>query len=140
MLLRLIVLFVTIPVVELLILVEVGRWVGLAATVALVIGTGVLGAALTRHQGLRVLAELRQQMAAGQPPAATMLEGLLILIAGAVLLTPGLLTDACGFALLVPSIRRRVRDRLQKALIGRIRPARPDVIDVDWHEERPDDS
>ena len=136
MLLRLIALFVTIPVVELLLLLEVGKRLGLAATVVLVIGTGVLGAALTRHQGLRVVAQLRQQMQQGVPPAATMIEGLLILVAGAVLLTPGLLTDLCGFALLVPAIRHRIRERLQRALIGRMRPAPPpDVIDVEWREE-----
>ncbi len=105
----LIVLFVTIPLAELALLVWVGGQVGLAATVALVIVTGILGASLARSQGLATLARFQRRLAAGELPHQDLVEGILILVAGAVLLTPGLITDVAGFLLLVPVVRGAVR-------------------------------
>lgn len=141
---RLILLFVTVPLVELVLLVQVGRHVGLLPTVVLVVVTGILGAALARWQGVRTLSRFRAAVNAGRMPHRELLEGLLILIAGAVLLTPGLLTDAVGFLLLVPWVRAAVGRRLLAAIKDRVvvvgpgppgeprRPAEPDVIDVDY--------
>lgn len=106
---RLLLLFTVVPLVELALLVQLGRWMGLVPTVALVLLTGVLGAALARQQGLRTLARLRADVDAGRMPADALIDGLMILVAGAVLLTPGLLTDLLGFALLVPATRRALR-------------------------------
>ena len=85
---------------------------------ALVILTGIAGAALARQQGLSTLARFRDAMAEGRLPHEELVEGVLVLVAGAVLLTPGLLTDVCGFLLLVPGLRRKVG----RQLIDRLGP------------------
>ena len=105
--LLLILLLVT-PLAEIYVLVEVGSAVGAVAAVALVVLTAVVGAALMRAQGLATLLRARATMARGETPALEMLEGAVILVAGALLLTPGFITDAAGFACLVPSVRQRL--------------------------------
>jgi len=122
---RLLLLFTLVPLSELFLLVELGRRLGTWPTIALVLATGALGAWLARRQGLRVLAEIRAEQAAGRLPTAALVDGLLVLVAGAVLLTPGLLTDLCGFALLVPAIRGAIRRRLSTAFGRRIQIIRP---------------
>lgn len=125
MFLRLLLLFTLVPLTELFLLVELGRRMGTLPTVALVLATGALGAWLARRQGLRVLGEIRSEQAAGRLPAAALVDGLLVLVAGAVLLTPGLLTDLFGFALLVPQVRGVVRRRLRTAFGRRVTVLRP---------------
>lgn len=112
MFLRLALLFVLVPLVELALLIQVGRWVGIVPTVALVVLTGILGAALARYQGLVTLGRFRKALEEGRPPHRELVEGILILMAGAVLLTPGLLTDVTGFLLLVPPVRGFVAGRV----------------------------
>ncbi len=116
---RLLLLFTTVPLIELALLVEIGKRVGLAATIALVLTTGVLGAWLAKREGLRTLARLRRELQQGRMPAEPLLDGLMILVAGAVLLTPGLLTDLFGFTLLIPparaAVRRLVADRFRRS-------------------------
>ena len=109
-----------VPLAEIYVLIEVGSEVGAVAAVALVVLTAVVGAALMRAQGLATLLRARAAMARGETPALEMLEGAVILVAGALLLTPGFLTDAVGFACLVPSVRQRL---LLAAV--RLRPAGP---------------
>ena len=109
MFLRLLLLFTIVPLVELFLLVKLGTVIGVGPTVLVVICTGVLGASLARWQGLGVLRRVSDDLAQGRLPADALIDGLLILIAGAVLLTPGLITDALGFMLLVPQGRALVR-------------------------------
>ena len=120
MFLRLLLLFTAVPLVELALLLWIGRRVGPLPTILLVVGTGTLGAWLARSEGLKAFYRVREEMAAGRLPAEALLDGLLILIAGAVLLTPGLLTDLAGFALLTPfgrrAVRRRVAERMRRVL------------------------
>ena len=119
----LLILFLVVPVAEIYVLIEVGSVVGAVATIGLVVLTAVVGAALMRAQGLATLFRARAAMAKGEVPALELLEGAVILIAGALLLTPGFITDATGFACLVPSVRRRLilaTVRLRPA--GRPRP------------------
>ncbi len=130
MALRLVLVFTIVPIVELFLLVKIGGAVGLAPTLLLVVGTGALGAWLTRIQGLRVLREIRTDMEEGVMPAAALLDGALIAAAGLLLLTPGLLTDACGFLLLVPAIRARIRRALGNAIRRRFGPPGPPTIDI----------
>lgn len=115
---RLALLFVVVPLLELALLVQMGQWVGLWPTLILVFGTGVVGAALARSQGLRTLGAVQSEMAQGRLPGGALLDGLAVLVGGAFLLTPGLLTDVAGFTLLIPTTRRLVRGvvarRLQK--------------------------
>lgn len=108
MLLRLILLFTLLPIAELALLLWLGARIGLLPTLALMIVTGVVGATLARLQGLATLARFQKAVAAGRLPGTELVEGLLLLVAGAVLLTPGVLTDAAGFLLLVPPVRRGV--------------------------------
>lgn len=117
---RLLILFITVPLIELALFLTVGERIGLPATLAIVILTGLLGAWLTKTQGLRVLQRYRQSMAEGRLPHEEVIEGLLILIAGAVLLTPGFLTDAIGFLLLTPPVRAVVIRQLKQSLKNRI--------------------
>lgn len=109
MLFYLILLFTLIPFVELVLLLWLAEQFGWLHTLLLVIVTGVLGASLARWQGLRTLGRIQQEMAAGKVPGNALVDGLLILVAGALLLTPGVLTDACGFALLVPPLRNMLK-------------------------------
>lgn len=120
MLLRLLALFTIVPFIELALLIWIGRHMGLPATLALVVGTGFLGAALARHEGLRCLRRIQEQLTAGQLPADSLLDGLLILVAGALLITPGVLTDMLGFALLLPPFRRVVKRYLKLRFQARI--------------------
>ena len=120
MLMRLILLFVTVPLLELYLLVRIGEWIGLLPTIALVLFTGALGATLARAQGLATWGRFQAAMAQGRLPGAELVEGILILVAGAVLLTPGVLTDVLGFLLLVPALRRRVVVHLAGRLRARV--------------------
>lgn len=100
--------FVTTPIVEMYLLIEVGGYIGATWTIALVMLTAVIGITLLRRQGLATLARGVTRMQQGEVPAQEMAEGILLGIAGALLLTPGFVTDAVGFALLTPGIRQRL--------------------------------
>jgi UPF0716 protein FxsA len=117
---RLLLLFVLVPVLELFLLIEIGQWIGTGPTIALIILTGVLGAFLARRQGLQVLARLRSEIQSGQPPTDSIFEGVLVLVAGAFLMTPGVLTDIVGFSCLIPATRRLIKRaiwaRLKRAI------------------------
>ena len=89
MLSRLIFIFVAVPLVELAILLRIGQWIGLMPTVALVVTTGVAGAALARQQGVRAFLAVQRELASGRLPGRSLLDGLAILVGGALLLTPG---------------------------------------------------
>lgn len=120
MLSRLIFLFVAVPLVELAILLQVGQWIGLLPTVGLVVATGIAGAALARQQGVRALLAVQQELAEGRLPGGSLLDGLSILVGGAFLLTPGILTDVAGFSLLFPLSRRWLQRRIQGRMERRI--------------------
>lgn len=100
--------FIVVPLIEIALLIQLGSVIGLLATIGIVIATAVIGTSLLRSQGFGVLARANQTMQSGKVPVEPVVEGVLLLIAGAFLLTPGLLTDAFGFSLLAPFIRRRV--------------------------------
>jgi len=120
--------------VEVLLLVWVGKWLGLGPTLALVIVTGVLGASLARRQGFRVWGRIQRELREGRMPASDLIDGLLVLIGGIVLLTPGLITDGCGFALMIPGVRRWMRSRIEPRFSSmtqqRWSGPKEDVIDV----------
>lgn len=101
----LLLLFFTIPLIEIYLLIQVGSVIGAGWTVFLVVLTAVLGAALLRQQGLSTLARFQQSVARGELPATTLIEGMVLLVGGAMLLTPGFFTDALGFLCLFPPTR-----------------------------------
>ena len=118
--LRLLLLFVVLPAVELALLIELGSRIGTPATLGLIAVTGIVGASLARRQGLGVLRRLQEETQAGRLPAGSLVDGVLILVAAALLVTPGILTDAFGFACLVPGFRnlakRELRRRFERAV------------------------
>lgn len=111
-------LFTLVPVAEIALLLRVGELVGGLPTVALVILTGLLGAALAKHEGLRVISDWQGALAEGRMPSEGVASGLLVLVGGVLLVTPGLLTDVVGFSLLIPQTRR-VAERWLKAFVAR---------------------
>lgn len=123
----LLLLFVVLPAVELALLIEVGSRIGTAATLALIAVTGVVGAALARRQGFGVLRRLQAESEAGRLPAGSLVDGVLILVAGALLVTPGILTDAFGFACLVPAFRNLVKATLRRRFERAVREGRVQV-------------
>lgn len=119
---RLFLLFTLVPLVELALLIRIGEWVGALPTVALVATTGLVGAWLARREGTRSWTAVREELSAGRVPGRELLHTLMIVIAGALLVTPGVLTDAAGLLLLLRPFRNaaidRVRGRLEKQVSG----------------------
>ena len=117
---RLAFLFIIVPIIELMILIELGRVLGLLPTLLLILLTGAGGAILARLEGLRVFFQFRESIAQAQIPGQAVLDGLSVLIGGAFLITPGVLTDDLGISLLIqPSryrIQRRIRSRLEQKI------------------------
>ncbi len=118
MLWKLILLLTVVPLVELYLLFKLSDWTGFLVTVLVIVGTGIVGAALARMEGLRVLGTIQRDLADGRLPADGLLDGGLILLAAALLVTPGLLTDTVGFLLLLPPTRVVAR-RMLKGWIKR---------------------
>ena len=114
MLLRLLLLFTIVPLVELYLLIRLGTYIGAAETVAIVIGTGVVGGLLARSQGLAVVHRIRTELSQSRVPAESLFDGLLILISGAMLITPGLLTDGLGLFFLIPWTRQAFKSWLKR--------------------------
>ncbi|MCK5331117.1 MAG: FxsA family protein [Candidatus Marinimicrobia bacterium] len=102
---RLLALFIGIPLVEILILIKLGEVMGFWNTIFLVIGTGIVGAYLAKLHGLTIWYQIQQDLQMGHMPTDKLMDGLLVLVGGIVLLTPGLLTDILGLALLFPLTR-----------------------------------
>ena len=117
---RLLLLFAIVPLLELWLLIELTKLTSIWWTIALVLSTGMIGMSLVRWQGMKSLRQIQQQLASGQSPSQSIVSGVLILIAGALLLTPGLITDTAGFLLLIPTLRTAFARIVQKRLVGRV--------------------
>ena len=97
--------FLLVPILEMLVLLKVGAFIGAFYTIVLVLMTAIMGVSLLKQQGLSAFIRANQKMQTGQVPVAEMGEGLMLAVAGALLLTPGFVTDIVGFLLLTPGIR-----------------------------------
>jgi UPF0716 protein FxsA len=128
---RLFLLFLLVPLAEIYLLIRVGEVIGAPATIGLVIATAFLGAALARREGLRTFVAIQRSVAQGRLPTDDLVEGVMILFAGLVLLTPGFLTDALGFFVLLPPTRRWLRRYLVEWLKRRA-DLQANIIDVDF--------
>ncbi len=117
---RLVLLFITVPIVELAVLIELGRLIGLWPTLGVIAVTGILGAMMASREGLRAWHAFQMEMAEGRMPGRPILDGLSIFAGGALLLTPGLLTDILGFTLLARPTRRWIQNRVVDRLGGRL--------------------
>lgn len=135
--------FVTVPILEIALFIQIGGAIGLFPTLLIVIATAIAGTALMRHQGMQALARLQTRLEAGGDPVGPIAHGALILVAGVLLLTPGFFTDTVGLLLLVPAVRERViawgAERITVKTFGfsSQRPQSPprpstDTIDADY--------
>lgn len=135
---KLFLLFTVVPLVELYLLIGLGRRVGVGPTIAMVLLTGLLGAFLARREGARVLRDYQRSLSEGRLPEEGVLSGVLVLVGGALLVAPGVLTDVVGILLLVPPTRRWIarivrrrlelgiqRGTVRVSVFGRGRPVRP---------------
>jgi UPF0716 protein FxsA len=117
--------FLTIPFLEIYLLLQLGGIVGVFPTVLLVVFTAVLGAWLLRRQGFATWQRFQANLAKGEIPAYEMIEGPILLVGGALLLTPGFFTDAMGFACLIPQARRKLAKYVIKKQLINMQPGSP---------------
>ena len=136
--------FLVVPIVELYLFVQVSQSIGFLAALFWIVAVSVIGAWLVRREGMGAWARANHQLARGEVPADEMINGLLILVAGALMLTPGFLTDACGLLLLLPPSRAVARGFLRRRVRtgpiiigGRVAGDEGDVWDADSWEEPP---
>ena len=115
----LLILFIAVPIVEIAIFIQAGERFGLWPALGLVILTAILGTLLLRYQGLRALRRVQESLNRGEMPIGEVFTGLCLLVAGALLLTPGFLTDGVGFALFIPGIRQAIGSGLANLLMSR---------------------
>ncbi len=113
--------FIVIPIIEMFVLIEVGGLIGAIPTIALVVLTATAGVWLLRLEGVATMRRVQEKLSRGELPETEVLEGAMLLVGGALLLTPGFITDALGFVCLVPPLRRPVA----RWLLGRVSLIRP---------------
>jgi UPF0716 protein FxsA len=116
MIFRLFLLFTIIPFIELALLIKIGSIIGIIETLIIIILTGLIGAIMVRAAGVQCVFRIRENLQSGMFPADDLFSGLLILISGAFLVTPGLLTDAAGFILLFSPTREIIKQYLMRYL------------------------
>lgn len=151
------ILFVVVPILEMWLLIKVGSLIGALPTIGLVLLTAMIGLALLRRQGFATLMRANQKLEQGQIPAREMLDGLFLAAGGALLLTPGFITDAMGFVCLIPGLRQLLLGRLLQSFVarqgqgntvfefrqfrgGRPGPGADDIIEGEFRrDDRPDD-
>jgi UPF0716 protein FxsA len=110
-------LFVIIPIIEISVLMHVGAWLGTWPTIGIVIFTAWLGARNVREQGIATMTSVQTKMAQGEMPSDEIVTGLILLVAGVLLVTPGFVTDIFGLSLLVPSVRAALVESVKKHVI-----------------------
>jgi UPF0716 protein FxsA len=115
----LIVLFIVVPILELYVIIQVGQWIGVVPTLLLLLADAVLGSLLLKHQGRGAWRRFNEALAARRFPGKEVADGLLIVIGGTLLLSPGFITDVFGIFLLVPPTRAIARRVLKRLTIGR---------------------
>ena len=128
---RLFLLFTLIPLIELYLLITVGSYLGAGLTILVVLGTGMAGAYLARLEGWRTWQKIQSELQNGAAPASELIDGVLILAAGLLLITPGILTDVVGFCLLLPPTRAALKIVIRRALEKRVQST-----DIEVHFDR----
>lgn len=128
MLLQLIILFTLIPLIELIVLLRVGRYIGILNTISIVLLTGITGAFLARSQGLKVIKRIQDDLNMGIVPADKLIDGVMILAGGLLLLTPGFITDFAGFMILIPYSRELIKKWIKRKIKVKFESSR--IIEV----------
>ena len=113
---RLLLAFIIIPILEIYLFIKVGSIIGDLTTVALIILTAIIGVRLLRSQGIATLQKVQTSIQQGEMPTEALLEGIFIIVGGALLLTPGFFTDAVGFICLIPILRQYLVSWLRKRI------------------------
>lgn len=132
--------FILVPLIEIALFIQVGGWLGLWPTLAIVVATAILGSWLVRSQGRAELGKLRASLNDLNDPTEPLAHGAMILFSGALLLTPGFFTDLVGFSLLIPQVRaaafRAIKARINISVMGPPEAPRPreTVIDGEWED------
>lgn len=111
--------FIAIPLVEISVFIKVGGLIGLWPTIAIVIMTAVIGTALLRQQGISVLFKIQENLEANRLPVRELFDGVCLVVAGVLLLTPGFVTDALGFLLFIPPLRQMVAAWIGSRIVAR---------------------
>ena len=110
---RLILIFIIVPIMEILLLIEIGSRIGTLNTIFIIVLTGILGASMMRHQGFTIIRNIQEDLSQGRMPTGELINGALVLVGGILLLTPGFFTDAVGFVFLIPATRALIRKKIQ---------------------------
>jgi UPF0716 protein FxsA len=126
--------FILVPMLELVLLLKIGQAIGVWPTVALVIGTALTGAYIISRQSLRMVSSALEALSEGRVPVEPVLDGVFLLVAGALLLTPGLATDVVALVLLVPPARRAIARASMRWLLRRTRVRAGRHTDAAWEE------
>jgi len=116
----LVALFIVVPLVEIAVIIQVGSWIGVLETIALLLLVSIVGAWLVKQQGLGVMRRIMRERDEGKVPGAALFDAALILVAGVLLLTPGFVTDVAGLLLLVPPVRVGIRAFLRRRWTKRV--------------------
>ena len=132
MFIRLFILFTFVPIIELAILIEIGSRVGTFHTIMLIITTGIVGALLAQSQGLAVIRKIQEELTFGRPPAGELVDGLFVLVGGLLLVTPGIITDIVGFALLLPITRNIIKQWLIRKIQSNISRGSRDFTSINF--------
>jgi UPF0716 protein FxsA len=125
MVLPLILLFIAVPIVEIYVIIQVGQAIGALWTILLLVADSILGSMLMRAQGRAAWRRFNEAIAAGRVPGREVVDGVLVIFGGALLLTPGFVTDVFGLAFLLPPTRAVIRRLLVRRFAGRLKVARP---------------
>ena len=136
---RLFLLFLLVPLIEIALFIQVGGVIGLFPTLAIVILTAIAGTFLLRSQGSQVMGQIRGSMESLSDPSEPLAHGAMVLFAGALLLTPGFFTDAVGLALMIPGVRGKIFGFIRERVVvqqfhygEQPRREAPDVVDADY--------
>lgn len=143
-----IIIFVLIPLSEIMVFINVSSEIGLGMALLIALITAVLGGFVVKYQGINTMITAQKSLQAGRIPSKELFDGLCLVAAGAMLITPGFITDAIGFALLVPAIRNKIRIKLAASAKfetmhfespNQNRPDDPNIIDVEYETIEDDD-
>ena len=133
------IIFVLVPVIEIALFIQAGDWFGLGPTLFMIVLTAVIGVSLLRQQGLSTLYKAQQKMNQWELPAQEMVEGIMLAVAGALLITPGFFTDTVGFLLLIPVFRRYLFNQVLKNKVNmHVQSNQSHFYDQHFDDSRPE--
>ncbi|NSX53587.1 FxsA family protein [Parasulfitobacter algicola] len=140
---RLLLLFILVPLIEIALFIQAGKFIGLWPTLIIVILTAILGTRLVKSQGLSIIRRLQDAMSDLKDPTLPLVEGAMVLFSGALLLTPGFFTDAVGLLLLVPAVRQAIYEKMRNRISFKMQnrrsqgPNAENIVEGEYREVDP---